>query len=60
MDGAFTGRQAHTEAIDRKIVAAQNWYEGYETSAAEAQAGSPEIDWFTCAVGHIDPQEALT
>ena len=59
VDGAFTGRQADTEAIDHEIIAAQNGHKSQKTTSAEAQTGSPEIYRLAGSVGYIDAQEAL-
>jgi len=60
VDGALTGQQAHAEAIEQKIVAAEYGHVRQEPSGTKAEAGSPEIHGLACGVSYVQSQKALS
>src|SRR5579863_8482683 len=60
VDGALAGQQAHAEAIEQKIVAAEYGHVCQEPAGTEAQAGSPEIHGLAGVVSYVQSQKALS
>src|SRR5580658_2953594 len=60
MDSAFGGSKTDAEAVDRKIIGAKNRHMNQKTSAAEAQAGAPEINRLAGGVAYIESEKPLS